>query len=322
MAPIHLVSHRMGFASICGTLEHSPNLGGYQISTYELSGLGTPAQINAARLTASMFPVLSVSPLMGRAFTQEEDDGSQQVALLSYQTWRSRFDGDIHILGRKILLDRKPYEIIGVMPREFEFPLVPGQLNRCELWVPMSFTEAERLQGSAGDWAYNMVGLLKPGITPAQAQQDADGAAQEIMRNFPPALRSRHIHPAVQPLDESTVAQARPLVRTLLLAVTVVLFIACANLAGLLLVRVIKGTLVPSGHLPFELPSSALAVEQQRSDVPDDSAQPLFPRGFGMRFSVANACSNTLSVAADQPVAKRNTPMRAPLSASGFRAAK
>jgi putative ABC transport system permease protein len=216
------------------------NLGGYQISTYELSGLGTPAQINAARLTASMFPVLSVSPLMGRAFTQQEDDGSQQVALLSYQTWRSRFDGDIHILGRRILLDRKPYEIIGVMPREFEFPLVPGQLNRCELWVPMSFTEAERLQGSAGDWAYNMVGLLKPGITPAQAQQDADGAAQEIMRNFPPALRSRHIHPAVQLLDESTVAQARPLVRTLLLAVTVVLFIACANLAGLLLVRVIR----------------------------------------------------------------------------------
>ena len=216
------------------------NLGGYQISTYELSGLGTPAQINAARLTASMFPVLSVSPLMGRAFTQQEDDGSQQVALLSYQTWRSRFDGDIHILGRRILLDRKPYEIIGVMPREFEFPLVPGQLNRCELWVPMSFTQAERLQGSAGDWAYNMVGLLKPGITPAQAEQDAAGAAQEIMRNFPPALRSRHIHPSVQPLDESTVAQARPLVRTLLLAVTVVLFIACANLAGLLLVRVIR----------------------------------------------------------------------------------
>ena len=104
-------------------------LGGYQSSTYELSGPGDPAQINAARLTASMFPVLNVSPLMGRAFTQQEDEGGQQVALLSYQTWRSRFDGDTQILGRKILLDRKPYEIIGVMPREFEFPLVPGQLN-------------------------------------------------------------------------------------------------------------------------------------------------------------------------------------------------
>jgi putative ABC transport system permease protein len=216
------------------------SLGGYQTTSYELSGLGTPAQINAGRLTASMFSVLGISPLMGRAFTQQEDDDSRQVAVLSYQTWRGRFDGDPHILGRKILLDRKPYEIIGVMPRAFEFPLVPGQLNRCELWVPMSFTQAERSQASAGAWVFNMVGLLKPGVTPAQAQQDATPAAQEIMRNFPPALRSRRLHPDVQRLDESTVAQARPLVRTLLLAVTVVLFIACANLAGLLLVRVIR----------------------------------------------------------------------------------
>jgi putative ABC transport system permease protein len=215
------------------------SLGAYQPSTYELSGLGDPAQINAARLTASMFPALGISPLMGRAFTRQEDEGSQQVAVLSYQTWHSRFHGDAQILGQKIVLDRKPYEIVGVMPREFEFPLVPGQLNRSELWVPMSLTQAELVQG-AGNWGYYMVGRLKPGVTPAQAQQDAAGAAQEIMRNFPPALSSRRIHPAVQALDEATVAQARPLVRTLFLAVAVVLFIACANLAGLLLVRVIR----------------------------------------------------------------------------------
>ena len=82
------------------------SLGGYQSSTYELStdelsGGGEPAEINAARLTASMFPVLGVSPLMGRGFTQQEDDGSEQVALLSYQTWQSRFHGDSQILGRK-----------------------------------------------------------------------------------------------------------------------------------------------------------------------------------------------------------------------------
>jgi putative ABC transport system permease protein len=215
------------------------SLGGYQGTSYELSGQGDAAQINGARLTASMFTVLGVSPLMGRAFTTQEDESGQQVALLSYQTWRSRFDGDPNILGRKILLERKPYEIIGVMPREFEFPLVPGQLNRSELWVPMSLTQDELVQG-AGGWAYYMVGRLKPGMTPAQAQQDAVSAAQEIMRNFPPALRTRHIDPAVQQLDEVTVAQARPLIRTLSFAVTVVLFIACANLAGLLLVRVIR----------------------------------------------------------------------------------
>jgi len=103
----------------------------------------------------------------------------------------------------------------------------------------MSFTQTELVQG-AGNWGYYMVGRLKPGVTPAQAQEDAVDAAQEIMRNFPPALSSRRIHPAVRPLDEATIAQARPLIRTLSLAVTVVLFIACANLAGLLLVRVIR----------------------------------------------------------------------------------
>ncbi len=214
------------------------SLGAYQQTNYELSGTGEPARINASRLTASMFPVLGVSPSMGRAFTQQEDDGSAQVAILSDQIWHTRFQGDAHILGQKILLDRKPYEIIGVMPRGFEFPLVPGQLNRSEIWVPMSFTP-EEIAHVAG-WQFQMVGRLKPGVTPAQAQQDAGRATREIMRGFPSFISSLHIHPVVQPLAESTVAQARPLVRALFLAVAVVLFIACANLAGLLLVRVIR----------------------------------------------------------------------------------
>jgi predicted permease len=212
-------------------------LGSYQPSTYELSGVGEPEQIAGARLTAGMFPVLGVSPLMGRAFTQSEDDSSAAVTVLSYQMWHTRFHGERNILGQKILLDRKPYEIIGVMPRDFEFPLVPGRLNRTELWIPMSLTPDE-LQGQGG-WSFYIVGRLKPGVTPAQAQQDAAAAAREIMRNFPPALSRRRIHPLVQPLDEATEAQARPLVRTLFLSVMVVLFIACANLAALLLVRVI-----------------------------------------------------------------------------------
>jgi len=215
------------------------SLGAYQQAAFELSGVSEPAQINASRLTASIFPVLGVSPLMGRPFTRQEDEDSQQVAVISYQMWHSRFHADAAILGQKILLDRRPYEIIGVMPRNFEFPLVPGQLSRSELWVPMSFTQGELVNG-AGSWNYNMLGRLKPGVTPAQVLQDAQPAVEEIQHNFPAGMGSLRIHPVVEPLTEATVATARPLVRTLLLAVAVVLFIACANLAGLLLVRVIR----------------------------------------------------------------------------------
>jgi predicted permease len=214
-------------------------LGAFQQTGFELSGLGDAAQISASRLTASVFPALSVSPLMGRTFTQQEDEGSQQVVVLSYQMWHSRFHGDPRILGQTVQLNRKPYEVIGVMPRDFEFPLVPGQLNRGELWVPMSFTQGELEQG-VGSWNYSMVGRLKPGVTPVQAIEDAKPAAQEVMRGFPAAMGGLRIRPVIQSLTENTVGQARRLVRTLFLAVAVVLFIACANLAGLLLVRVIR----------------------------------------------------------------------------------
>ena len=215
------------------------SLGAYQQTGFELSGPSDPAQINASRLTWSMFPVLGVSPIKGRTFTQQEDEGSQQVTVISYQMWHTRFHDETNIVGTKILLDRKPYEVIGVMPREFEFPLVPGQLNRSELWVPMSFTQGELVNG-AGSWNYRMLGRLKPGVTIPQVLQDAQPAVQEIQGNFPPAMGSLRIHSRVEPLTEATVAEARPLVRTLFLAVAVVLFIACANLAGLLLVRVIR----------------------------------------------------------------------------------
>ena len=214
-------------------------LGAYRQTGYELSGQGDPAQINASRLTASVFSALGVSPLMGRTFTQQEAEGGQQVTVISYQMWHSRFHGDANILGQKIQLNRRPYEIIGVMPRDFEFPLVPGQLNRSELWVPLSFSQAELASG-VGSWNWGMVGRLKPGVTLAQVLEDAQPAVQEIMHNFPPAMGSIRIHAIVQPLTEATVAQARPLVRTLFLTVVVVLFVACANLAGLLLVRVIR----------------------------------------------------------------------------------
>lgn len=215
------------------------NLGGYQQTAYELSGVGEPAVINASRLTAGVFPTLGVAPFMGRVFTQEEDDQKQQLAVLSYATWQSRFHANSRVLGSKILLDRKPYIVIGIMPQNFEFPLIPGQLNRIELWIPMSFTHDEITIGAAS-WDFQMLARLKAGVAEQQAQADVESAAQEIMRNYPAFMSSLRISAVLHPLQEEIVQKARPLIRVLFFAVIVVLLIACANLAGLLLIRAIR----------------------------------------------------------------------------------
>src|SRR6266581_6571722 len=78
------------------------DLGGYQQGSYELSGIGEPAQVNAARLSGGVLPALGVAPFMGRFFTQQEDDRYEQVTVVSYTLWRSRLHGDAHVLGAKI----------------------------------------------------------------------------------------------------------------------------------------------------------------------------------------------------------------------------
>jgi predicted permease len=216
------------------------SLGGYGGTGFELSGRGQPAQIIATRMSPAVFSALGVAPLMGRVFTPQEDEQKQQVAVLSYATWKDRFSGDPKVLGTRIELDRKTYEVIGVMPRNFEFPLIRGRLSRCELWVPMSLSAQELTPEAFGSWYLNLVGRLKPGITAAQAEDDAGRVAAQIMRSYPPDLSNFHIRPVVYPLQQITVEQTRPLLRVLFLAVTVVLLIACFNLAGLLLVRAIR----------------------------------------------------------------------------------
>ena len=215
------------------------SLGGFTTTSYELSGGAIPEEVNAARFTASVFPTLGVRPILGRVFTQQEEDSHQPLAVISYALWLNRYHRDPNILGGSIVLDRRPYSIIGVMPRSFEF-LEDGPVDQTQLWVPLSLTPEELSDEHAGFWGYHMIARLKDGVTLSQAAQDADRVARQIMRKFPAGESAIHIQGTVTPLLEYEVAEVRPLLRTLFLAVSVVLLIACANVSGLLLVRAIR----------------------------------------------------------------------------------
>ncbi|MGA8532024.1 MAG: ABC transporter permease [Acidobacteriaceae bacterium] len=215
-------------------------LGGYTEEDLEFSGSSRPARLQAARMTPGAFAALGVAPVIGRIFTQQEDEQNVRVVLLSYTIWKDQFGGDRNVLGKKVLLNRRPYTVIGVMPRSFDFPIAEGIFSRCMLWVPMSFTGEERTADAAGDWDFAMVGRLKPGVTLEQAHADAERVAQADMRQLPADLSTFEFRAVVRPLRGVTVRNAKPLLRVLLLAVTVVLLIACANLASLLLVRAVR----------------------------------------------------------------------------------
>jgi putative ABC transport system permease protein len=216
------------------------SLGGYIGASYELSGGATPEEVEGARFTAGVFPTLGVRPSLGRVFTQEEEDAHQPLAVISYALWLNRYQRDPRVLGGTIDLDRRPYTIIGVMPRSFEFPLQDGQLDQVQIWVPLSLTPDELADQNAGFWGFQIVARLKDGVTLKQAAQDADRVARQTMRSFPANMNAIHIQGDARSLMEYAVADVRPLLRTLFFAVSIVLLIACANVAGLLLVRAIR----------------------------------------------------------------------------------
>ena len=209
--------------------------GGYVGAAYDVTGAGAPFHATAERVTASLFPVLGVGPLLGRTFTQQEDENSVPVTVISYALWRERFHDDPGVLGKTIDLDRRPYTIIGVMPRDFEFPVDAGRLSHRDLWVPMSFTQMEK-NSEGTNYDYGLVARLKPGLSLRQAQIDIDRVIASIQPRYT-AIAGLHLHGYFRTLKEETVRKARPLLNMLLAAAGLILLIACVNLANLLLVR-------------------------------------------------------------------------------------
>jgi putative ABC transport system permease protein len=210
-------------------------VGGYIASAYELTGAGAPFKARAERVTSALFPLLGVAPMLGRTFTQQEDENSSPVTVISYSLWKERFHSDANVLGTNVDLDRRPYTIIGVLPRSFEFPLDAGRLSQHDLWVPMSFTPVEK-KSEGDNFDYSAVARLKPGVTMSQVQHDVDRVIAGIQAQYP-AGSNQKLHAGFIPLRDEVIRSARPILRILLGAVALILLIACANLANLLLVK-------------------------------------------------------------------------------------
>jgi predicted permease len=220
-------------------------MGVYSNKHFDLSGSGgDPERIEGARASSSIFPLLGVSPFMGRTYTPQEDESAQHVVLLSYSLWQRRYGSDAEIVGKSVQLNRQPYTVIGVMPAHFEFPLRgEGWSNQpADLWVPISFTKQER-EGWGNMYNHNVLARLKPGVTLAQALSDTARAIQQVESIYPPQLVAylggvhAHIGMTVTPYSQAVTGDVRLPLLLLLVAVGIVLVIACANVANLLLAR-------------------------------------------------------------------------------------
>jgi predicted permease len=217
-------------------------VGVYEGEHLDVTGRGEPERISAARVSASLFLVLGVEPVLGRNFSAAEDAPGHPVAILSYSSWQRHFGGVSNIIGQSITLDRHPYEIVGVMPRDFTFPLPSAEFNStpADVWVPMAYTPDE-LQDWGGAYIFGTIGRLKPGVTLEQARAEAVSVSNRIIDSYPAAIagfaRNGGLNVMIVPLQQDVVGSVRPLLLVLMAAVSFVLLIACANIATLLLSR-------------------------------------------------------------------------------------
>jgi putative ABC transport system permease protein len=194
-----------------------------------LTGSGEPERLSATAVTGNYFQTFGVVPFMGRSFQLENEKPElSQVAVLSYALWQNRFGGDQAIVGKKVTLDAKGFEVIGVMPRDFTFPAT------AQLWVPINFDAGPQMKQRKAHFL-RPIGRLKPGVTLAQALADTDVIARR-MEELYPATNTGWSLRLVQ-LQEQLVGKIRPTLFILFGAVGFVLLIACANVANLLLVR-------------------------------------------------------------------------------------
>jgi putative ABC transport system permease protein len=199
----------------------------YSDRDMSLVGAGEPRQLTVGIVTPDFMSVLGVPALAGRVITPS-DSANQQVLVLSHGIWQTQFGSDPRIIGSVVKLDETQYTIIGVMPASFVFP------NRdIQAWMPLVFTEQAYVNRS--DNFVNVVGRLKPGVTLATARADAVAIAERLRQLYPKANEGTSA--TVVAIRDQMSERARLLVLALCGAAVCILFLACANLASLLLAR-------------------------------------------------------------------------------------
>lgn len=196
---------------------------------------GMPEQARGMIATPSIFPLLQVQPLVGRAFTQAEGEiGNEQKVILSYGLWQELYAGNRNVLGRDLRLSGRPFTIVGVMPRNFVF------INpEVRLWIPTAFTEEDKTAHHNNNW-YS-IGRLKPGATIQQVQAQINALNAANLERFPQLkelLINAGFHTAVEPLQNMLVRDVKGLLYLLWAGAEFVLLIGALNVANLALARV------------------------------------------------------------------------------------
>ena len=217
------------FTDVARTATSFENAAAISTGRMILTGQGEPIRIPVANVSASLFNVLRVRPILGRTFNADENTpGRTSIVVLSYGLWQQRFGGDPDVVGRRIQLDGVSREVVGVMPQGFSYPA-----DR-QAWLPVEYDQ-NFVTRQRGAWYLDVVARLKPGVTTEQSATEVETIGRNLAREYPDA--DAEIGMTTYPLREAMVGDIRRAVFVLLGAVGFVLLIACANVANLLLAR-------------------------------------------------------------------------------------